>query len=148
MRLAFGDFVIDFDQRRLLSAQQEVRLTPKAFDLLRLLIETRPKALSKQEIFDRLWPGTFVTENNLATLVADLRSSLGDQASEPRFIRTVYAFGYAFVGDIAAPSPVLAGGTSGADSSSPRAEREMRRGAEPTNSSAINLEPSADQPYG
>ena len=106
MRLAFGDFVIDFDERRLLSGQQEVRLTPKAFDLLRLLIETRPKALSKQEIFDRLWPGTFVTENNLATLVADLRSSLGDQASEPRFIRTVYAFGYAFVGDVVAPSAV------------------------------------------
>ena len=106
MRLAFGDFVIDFDERRLLSGQQEVRLTPKAFDLLRLLIETRPKALSKQEIFDRLWPGTFVTENNLAALVADLRSSLGDQASEPRFIRTVYAFGYAFVGDVAAPLPV------------------------------------------
>ena len=106
MRLAFGDFVIDFDERRLLSAQQEIRLTPKAFDLLRLLIETRPKALSKQEIFDRLWPGTFVTENNLATLVADLRSSLGDQASEPRFIRTVYAFGYAFVGDVVVPSAV------------------------------------------
>src|SRR6188768_719293 len=105
MRLAFGDFVIDFDERRLLSAQQEVRLTPKAFDLLRLLIETRPKALSKQEIFERLWPGTFVTENNLAALVADLRSSLGDQASEPRFIRTVYAFGY----EPAAPvSPVAA----------------------------------------
>jgi len=91
VRLSFGEFVIDFDERRLSSSGHEIRLTPKAFDLLRLLIETRPKALSKQEIFDRLWPGTFVTENNLATLVADLRSSLGDQASGPRFIRTVYA---------------------------------------------------------
>jgi hypothetical protein len=85
---------------------QEIRLTPKAFDLLRLLIEHRPKALSKQEIFDRLWPGTFVTENNLAALVADLRSCLGDQAAEPRFIRTVYAYGYAFVGDAGSPSAV------------------------------------------
>lgn len=98
MRLSFAEFVVDFDERRLLSEGQEIRLTPKAFDLLRLLIENRPKALSKQEIFDRLWPGTFVTENNLAALIADLRSSLGDQAGEPRFIRTVYAFGYAFIG--------------------------------------------------
>lgn len=90
--------MIDFDERRVFSGRQEIRLTPKAFDLLRLLIESRPKALAKQEIFDRLWPGTFVTENNLAALVADLRSSLGDQASEPRYIRTVYGYGYAFAG--------------------------------------------------
>ncbi len=52
MRLSFGDFVIDFDERRLLSNDQEIRLTPKAFDLLRFLVESRPKALSKQEISD------------------------------------------------------------------------------------------------
>lgn len=100
MRLSFGGFVIDFDERRLLSGEQEIRLTPKAFDLLRLLIESRPKALSKQEIFERLWPGTFVTENTLAALIADLRSSLGDHAGEPRFIRTVYGYGYAFAADV------------------------------------------------
>ena len=106
MRLSFDRFLIDFDERRLLSGGQEIHLTPKAFDLLRLLVEHRPKALPKQEIFDRLWPGTFVTENNLATLVADLRASLGDQANEPRYIRTVYAFGYAFVGDVRPASAV------------------------------------------
>ena len=112
MRLSFGNFVIDFGERRMLSGDREIHLTPKAFDLLRLLIETRPKALSKQEIFERLWPGTFVSENNLAALIADLRSTLGDQAAEPRFIRTVYAYGYAFVGD-AVPSSA---GPAGRDS--------------------------------
>jgi DNA-binding winged helix-turn-helix (wHTH) protein len=112
MRLSFAEFAIDFEERRLFSGRQEIRLTPKAFDLLKLLIESRPKALSKQEIFDRLWPGTFVTENNLATLVADLRSSLGDQAAEPRFIRTVYAYGYAFIGEtVPAPASALAHGS-------------------------------------
>ena len=106
MRLSFGDFVIDFGERRLVSGQREVHLTPKAFDLLRLLIESRPKALSKQEIFERLWPGTFVTENNLAALVADLCSLLGDNAGEPRFIRTVYAYGYAFAGDVRSAAAV------------------------------------------
>lgn len=112
MRLSFGNFVIDFGERRMLSGGREIHLTPKAFDLLRLLIENQPKALSKQEIFERLWPGTFVSENNLAALIADLRATLGDQAAEPRFIRTVYAYGYAFAGD-AVPSSA---GTAGRDS--------------------------------
>src|SRR5688572_27841182 len=97
MRLSFAEFVVDFGERRVFSDEHEVRLTPKAFDLLRLLIEKRPTAVAKQAIFEHLWSETFVTENNLAALVADLRSNLGDQASEPRFIRTVYAYGYAFV---------------------------------------------------
>jgi DNA-binding winged helix-turn-helix (wHTH) protein len=58
MRLAFGNFVIDFGERRMLADDREIHLTPKAFDLLRLLIENRPKALSKQDIFEHLWPGT------------------------------------------------------------------------------------------
>jgi DNA-binding winged helix-turn-helix (wHTH) protein len=105
MRLSFDDFVIDFDERRVLSGEREIRLTPKAFELLRLLVENRPKAVAKQEIFDRLWSETFVTENNLAALIADVRSALGDQASEPRFIRTVYAYGYAFIGQVVDSPP-------------------------------------------
>ena len=99
MRVSFAEFVADFDQRRLFASDREIRLTPKGFELLELLVASRPKALRKDDIFDRLWPGTFVTENNLATLVADLRSALGDDAHEPRFIRTVYAYGYAFTSD-------------------------------------------------
>ena len=99
MRVSFGEFVADFDQRRLSAAGREIRLTPKGFELLELLVGNRPKALRKDELFARLWPGTFVTENNLATLVADLRSALGDDPRDPRFIRTVYAYGYAFAGE-------------------------------------------------
>jgi DNA-binding winged helix-turn-helix (wHTH) protein len=101
MSIAFDEFVVDFDQRRLFAEDREIRLTPKAFDLLRLLIESRPRALGKDEIFTHLWRGTFVTENNLPTLIAELRSALGDDARAPRIIRTAYAFGYAFVADAA-----------------------------------------------
>ena len=80
MRVAFHDFVADFDQRRLLAGEREIRLTPKAFQLLRLLIGSRPRALGKGELFAQLWPDTFVTENNLATLVAELRAALDDDA--------------------------------------------------------------------
>ncbi len=98
MPLHFGRFIIDFEQRRLLAGTEELHLAPKAFNLLRQLIEERPRALSKDEIFKQLWPGTFVTENNLATLISDLRTALGDDPQEPRYIRTVYGYGYAFAG--------------------------------------------------
>ena len=97
MRLRFGDFVLDLDQRRLFNGEAEVHLQPKAFELLRLLVEARPKALGKDEILGAIWPGTFVTENNLATVVRDLRGALGDDAHEPHYIRTAYGYGYAFV---------------------------------------------------
>lgn len=100
MPLRFGSFTLDPDQRRLLGSDGEIPLTPKAFELLRLLIDHRPKALSKQEILQAIWKDIFVTENNLATTIRDLREALGDDAKEPRFIRTAYAFGYAFVGDV------------------------------------------------
>lgn len=102
MRLAFDTFVLDLDQRRLFNGGVEVRLQPKAFELLRVLVEARPKALSKQEILDAVWPGIFVTENNLATVVRDLRTALGDDAQTPHYIRTAYGFGYAFAADAAA----------------------------------------------
>lgn len=104
MRHAFGDFVLDVDQRRLFAGDRVLHVQPKAFELLRLLVEARPRAVSKDEILAAVWPGTFVSENNLATVVRDLRAALGDDAQEPRFIRTVYGFGYAFAGEVATPA--------------------------------------------
>jgi DNA-binding winged helix-turn-helix (wHTH) protein len=107
MRLAFDTFVLDLDQRRLLKGGTEVHLPPKAFELLRVLVETRPKALSKQEILDAVWPGVFVSENNLATVVRDLRTALGDDAQTPHYIRTAYGYGYAFAATaVAVGSPL------------------------------------------
>jgi hypothetical protein len=68
------------------------------------LLESRPRALSKAQIRDRLWPRTFVSDSNLTSLVNELRGALGDPARRPRFIRTVYGFGYAFCGE-ASESP-------------------------------------------
>ena len=81
MALSFGDFSVDFAQRLLCGAAGEIRLGNKEFDLLQLLIEQRPRALSKDEIFARLWSDTFVTEGNVATLVTGLRFALGDDAN-------------------------------------------------------------------
>lgn len=98
MRVQFGEFILDAGSRQLLRNGQEVHLAPKAFDLLQLLLERRPDAVSKPEIHDRLWRDTFVSESTLTSLVTDLRAVLGDQAEEARFVRTVYGRGYAFTG--------------------------------------------------
>jgi DNA-binding winged helix-turn-helix (wHTH) protein len=102
VRDLFGGFILDHDTRQLLSNGDEIHLSPKAFDLLALLVANRSRAVSKAELQQRLWPSTFVEETNLATLAAEIRRALRDSAANPRFIRTVYAFGYRFVGEVTA----------------------------------------------
>jgi DNA-binding winged helix-turn-helix (wHTH) protein len=96
VRVCFGDCVADFDARQLLVAGKPVHVEPRALRLLELLIAARPRALSKQELQDALWPKTFVTGRSLARLVADLRKALDDRGRVPRFIRTFHRFGYSF----------------------------------------------------
>jgi DNA-binding winged helix-turn-helix (wHTH) protein len=102
MRLASGDWVFDSDTREVIREGAAVPLSPKAFDLLELLIRRRPKAVSKADIHQHLWPGTFVSPANLANLIGELRAALGDDARAPRILRTVPRFGYAFAADAAA----------------------------------------------
>src|SRR5688500_18284192 len=98
MFLDFETFRIDFDRHQLFRGEEEVRLSPKALQLLQLLIEARPNALSKSQILERVWPATFVADSNLASVVNELRRALDDDAHAPKYIRTVHAFGYAFCG--------------------------------------------------
>jgi DNA-binding winged helix-turn-helix (wHTH) protein len=96
MRIRFGTLVLDPETRELLRAGTPVALSPKAFELLTILVEARPNAISKSALQDRLWPATFVVEKNLANLVSEIRDAIGDDSANPRFIRTVRRFGYAF----------------------------------------------------
>ena len=109
MGYRFGDFRLDEGARQLLSSDGEVHLSPKAFELLVLLIANRSRAVSKEELLRQLWPATFVEETNIAGLVSEIRRGLRDSAAEPAFVRTVHRFGYRFVGDVAddpaAPRP-------------------------------------------
>jgi DNA-binding winged helix-turn-helix (wHTH) protein len=98
MRVRFGECVLDSGTRQLSVRGETVHLSPKAFQFLELLLESRPRALSKSEIHERLWPGTFVSDGTLASLLVEVRSAIGDSARESRFVRTVHRFGYAFGG--------------------------------------------------
>jgi DNA-binding winged helix-turn-helix (wHTH) protein len=98
MRFRFGDCVLDGETRQLRRGAEVVPLSRKGFQFLELLLEERPRALPKSEIHERLWPGTFVSDGTLTSLVAEARLATGDDAQEPRFIRTVHRYGYAFSG--------------------------------------------------
>ena len=96
MRAVFGDFVLDTDSHELLRHGKPVRLAPKAFQLLQILFEARPKAISQDDLYDCLWPDTFVEKANLHNLVYQVREALGDE--DQSVVRTVYGFGFAFGG--------------------------------------------------
>jgi DNA-binding winged helix-turn-helix (wHTH) protein len=98
-RIRLEGFVLDTEARQLLRAGRPVHLAPKALELLELLVERRPNAVSKTTIHDRLWPDTFVAEVNLPVLIHRLREALEDDPRDPRFVRTVTRFGYAFCGN-------------------------------------------------
>jgi DNA-binding winged helix-turn-helix (wHTH) protein len=98
MRVRFGDCVLDSETRQLFVGEREVHLQPKAFQFLELLLQNRPKALAKDVLHEKLWPGTFVSDGTLTSLLAEVREAVGDSARKPRFVRTVHRFGYAFCG--------------------------------------------------
>jgi len=113
VRLRFGPFTLDSDTRQLIGEHGEIPLTPKAFDLLVLVVSERPRVLRKADLLARIWPGTHVVDANLNVLVGELRRALGDHSKEPRFIRTVHGTGFAFVADATDLSQTSAGRRQG-----------------------------------
>jgi hypothetical protein len=103
--------VLDREARELTVGGEPRHLTLKQYQLLDLLLEQRPRALSKQELHHRLWPGTFVSESALSSLVAEVRQAIGDQVREAgTLIRTVHSHGYAFSGQVSVVPDPSAGG--------------------------------------
>jgi DNA-binding winged helix-turn-helix (wHTH) protein len=99
MRVRFGECVLDADTRQLFVRGAEVHLQPKAFQFLELLIQNRPRVVPKTEIHEKLWPGTFVSDGTLTSLLAEVREAIGDDARQPHFVRTAHRVGYAFSGE-------------------------------------------------
>ena len=101
MTFRFGILTLDTESRALFREGRPVAISPKAFKLLQVLLEGRPRAIPKAELHQRLWPDTTVSDVNLPTLIAEIRQAIGDGARAPEFIRTVYGYGYAFHGPAA-----------------------------------------------
>ena len=97
---AFGPFLLDSRERRLLRDGQPVPLTIKAFDLLEVLAKNDGRLLRKEELLRLVWSDAVVEENNLTVTVSALRKALGEAPTDRQYIETVPRRGYRFVADL------------------------------------------------
>jgi DNA-binding winged helix-turn-helix (wHTH) protein len=94
--LEFGPFQLDPERRRLSRGQETIRLSPKAFELLLVLVRHSGQVVLKDDLMKMIWPDTFVEESNLGQHVFQLRKALGDQSQNSSYIVTVPGRGYQF----------------------------------------------------
>jgi eukaryotic-like serine/threonine-protein kinase len=115
----FGDFRLDTRERALESAGRPLSIAPKALDLLIVLVENCGRIVDKQELMKKVWPDTFVEDNNLAFNISVLRKLFGESGASPRYIETIPKRGYRFIADVVripdelsamngSPAPVVA----------------------------------------
>ena len=96
----FDDFQLVPDERKLRRGGALIPLHGKAFEMLVVLIRNRGKLLTKDELFELVWPDQIVEESNLTVNMSAIRRALGERASSPRYITTVSGRGYRFSGDV------------------------------------------------
>ena len=112
--VGFGEFRFQLDTGQLWFRGEEVRLTPKAAEVLKVLVSNAGSPVSKAELFASVWPDVAVTDDALTTCIQELRRVLGDDAKHPQFIETRHRRGYQFIAavsreDAAAPGAGGAG---------------------------------------
>ena len=84
-------------RRRDAGEDERILLTPKAFSVLRYLVEHAGRLVSQEELLEAVWPDTFVQPEVLKYQIADIRNVLRDQAKNPLFIETLPRRGYQFI---------------------------------------------------
>src|SRR5215471_21415721 len=96
----FDDFQLEPGERKLMRRGEVVPLHGKAFEMLLVLIRNRGRLLTKDELFQLVWPDQVVEESNLTVKMSAIRRALGERASSPHYITTVSGHGYRFTGDV------------------------------------------------
>jgi DNA-binding winged helix-turn-helix (wHTH) protein/Tfp pilus assembly protein PilF len=96
----FGDFRLDTRDSTIESAGHSLSIAPKALDLLIVLVENCGRIVDKQELMKKIWPDTFVEDNNLAFNISVLRKLFGESGASPRYIETIPKRGYRFIADV------------------------------------------------
>lgn len=117
----FGPFRVDVGKRVLMRGSEAISLTPKAFELLVLMVRSQGRALSKRELMSKLWPDTFVEEANLTFQVATVRRALGEAGAE--WIETVPKHGYRFTAPVSEVNEFF--GTTASANGAGDAQREL-----------------------
>ena len=96
----FGELSLDVPERRLSRGAQRIPLTPKTHDVLVHLVRNAGRLVTKRELLDEVWTGSFVEEGILSVHISGLRRALGDQNRSPRYIETVSRSGYRFIASV------------------------------------------------
>ncbi|NOT55353.1 MAG: AAA family ATPase [Deltaproteobacteria bacterium] len=99
--LIFGHYRFDPQTKQLWRAKQEVRLTWKALVVLGHLLDRAGQIVTKDELFQTVWPDTVVSDAALTSCIQELREALHDNARKPRYIETLYRRGFRFLGEVA-----------------------------------------------
>src|SRR6266481_1923499 len=104
---SFQSFRLDTANQCLLRGQERVPIAPKAFDVLRYLVENPGRLVTQDEILDKLWPETYVNPEVFRKYILDIRKILGDRPDKPEFIETVTKRGYRFIAPVIDESATL-----------------------------------------
>jgi len=102
--ISFGQFRLDHGNECLWQGTRSIPLRPKAFAVLKFLAENPGQLITKQQMLDAVWPGTFVSDAVLKDSIRQLREALGDDASAPAYIETAHRRGYRFIAAVAPTS--------------------------------------------
>jgi TolB-like protein/DNA-binding winged helix-turn-helix (wHTH) protein/Flp pilus assembly protein TadD len=96
----FGPFRLEIDKRLLFRGDEPIALTPKALEILFVLVENAGITMEKEELIRKVWPDSFVEEGNLTVNISTIRKSLGERPNYHQYIATVPGKGYRFVADV------------------------------------------------
>ncbi len=97
---AFGPFRLDTVNHCLWRDEERVSITPKAFDVLRYLVEHSDRLVTQDELLEALWPETYVNPEGIRKYILEIRKALGDRPGQPAFIETIPKRGYQFVAQV------------------------------------------------
>ena len=101
----FDDFEVDLENRQLRRAGETIALSAKYFDVLSLLIRRRGLLTTKEYLFSQVWNDVVVTDSALSQCIKDIRRQLGDNAIQPRYIKTIPKHGFIFISPVIEKTP-------------------------------------------
>src|SRR5215208_6993213 len=99
-QIAFSGFLLDEVNEVLWQGSRTIALRPKVFAVLKYLLKRPGQLITKQQLLDAVWPGTYVGDAVLKDIIRQLREALGDEAKSPQFIETAHRRGYRFIGQV------------------------------------------------
>lgn len=136
MQYQFDEFVLDTETFELCLNGAPVKVEPQVVELLALLIKNNPRMVSKEEIFETVWAGRYVSESALSSRIKSARQAIGDDGQHQRLIKTVHKKGFRFVAQVTKIETDLDSSESDSDSlqrrSTDGSEENTQAGWRPT----------------